>query len=168
MEAIVAKSSPSTYVLIREKVKLSQYGSSVLLNLIDFTYYYVAPDLNKQIVTRVSVSKGTNKQVLLKVAKQEPPIAFTSGEVSALQAYVNEVCGAGIDYKVSSANSDKLYVKAEVFYQGQFSSTISDDVITAINAYLTNLSSPDNFNGVVKVFVFTGSNTKCYRCRTLF
>ncbi len=151
MEAIVNKSAPSTYVWIREKVKLFQYGSSVLLNLTDLTYYYAAPDVDKQIVTRVSVSKGTNKQVLVKVAKSEPPVAFSGGEVSALQAYVEEVCGAGIDYKVSSAESDKLYVKAEVFYQGQFSSTIEDDVIAAINAYLSNLSSPENFNGVVRV-----------------
>ena len=151
MESIVNKSAASTYVWIRNKVKLFQYGSSVLLNLVDLTYYYAVPDIDKQIVTRVSVSKGTNKQVLIKVAKSEPPVAFTSGEVSALQAYVDEVCGAGIDYKVSSAESDKLYVKAEVFYQGQFSSTIENDVIAAINAYLSNLSSPENFNGVVRV-----------------
>ena len=151
MEAIVAKSAPSTYVWIREKAKLFQYGSSVLLNLTDYTYYYSAPDTEKQIVTRVSVSKGTNKQVLIKVAKEEPPVSFTSGELSAFQAYIDEVCSAGIDYKVSSADSDKLYVKAEIFYQGQFSSTISDDVITAIDAYLANLSSPENFNGVVRV-----------------
>ena len=151
MEILVSKSAPSTFVWIREKVKLFQYGSSVLLNFTDLTYYYAAPDPLKQIVTRVSVSKGNNKQVLIKVAKSEPPTSFLPGEISALQSYVEERCSAGIDYKVSSGNPDNLYINAEVFYQGQFSSTIQNDVITAINLYLANLSSPDNFNGLVRV-----------------
>jgi len=151
MEVLVSKSAPSTYVWIREKVKLFQFGYDVKLNTTDLTYYYETTDTTAQIISRVSVLKGGNKTVFIKVAKSEPPVALNGTEKTAVANYVNEVCSAGIDYQVISLESDKLYIRSEIFYNGQFSDTIENDVKTAIADYLSNISSPENFNGTIKI-----------------
>lgn len=151
IETIVSKSHGSHLAWIRVKVLEWQNGDNILLNTTDYNYYYAVVDTLKNIVTRVSVNNAPNKTVIIKVAKSDPPEPLSAGEVVALGAYINEICSAGITYLVTSTDSDKLYIRAEIFYNGQYASTIEDDVKGAIDLYLQNLSSVENFNGVIKV-----------------
>jgi hypothetical protein len=83
----------------------------------------------------------------VKVAKSEPPAALSSLELDALTSYINVIGVAGISYNVISNAADRLYVAAQVYYRGLFSSVIKTNVIAAINAYLASIP----FNGQVKV-----------------
>jgi hypothetical protein len=88
-----------------------------------------------------------SNQVVVKVAKSEPPVALTSTELNSLQSYVNQIGIVGINYNCQSLTSDKLYIEAEIYYDGQYSTVISGTVVNAINTFLSNLS----FNGILKV-----------------
>jgi hypothetical protein len=80
-----------------------------------------------------------SNNVKIKVAKSEPPTALSGAQTSALQSYINVIGCAGINYLVSSSTSDKLYVDADIYYQGMYSDVISANVIAAIDAYLAGL-----------------------------
>jgi hypothetical protein len=108
---------------------------------------YPIIDESLRIVTRCSVTTDLANSVIIKVAKSDPPQALTSNELTALQSYVNVIGAAGITYSVRSLNSDKLYIQAQVFYNGQYSDVISANVIQAINNFLSQLP----FNGQMRV-----------------
>lgn len=149
VEAKIALSAPATPQWIQDKVFKFQYDAAnpQIVQLIDLIPQYptINPDL--RIVTRCSVRSTVSNQVTIKVAKEEPPTALTIGEVDALQDYINILGIAGIRYNVESSLSDKLFVDADVYYQGQFSSIISDRVIAAIEGFLAAIP----FDGQVKV-----------------
>ena len=141
IETIVDYSVPNTATWLQAKAFKFQYDAVTpqivtLVNLVP-TYPIVNEDL--QIVSRCSVKSDLSNNVKIKVAKNEPPEALDSSERSALQDYINVIGCAGINYLVSSGDSDKLYVQADVYYQGQYSAVISDNVITAIESYLSAL-----------------------------
>jgi hypothetical protein len=85
--------------------------------------------------------------VIIKVAKSEPPVALASGELSSLQGYINALGVAGVQYNCISQDADRVYINADIFYNGQYSSTIQGTVINAIQLFLANLS----FNGQLKI-----------------
>jgi hypothetical protein len=85
--------------------------------------------------------------VLVKVAKSEPPVKLSGAELTSLNGFLNDINFAGVNYIASSLDADKLYLKANIFYDGQYSTTISDAVIDAIDTYLANLP----FDGTVKL-----------------
>jgi len=47
-------------------------------------------------------------------------------------------------------NADTLFVVADIYYQGQYSAVIQDNVYNSVNNYLVNLSKT-NFDGILKV-----------------
>lgn len=149
VEAKIALSAPATPQWVQDKVFKFQYDAAnpQIVQLIDLIPQYptINPDL--RIVTRCSVRSTVSNQVTIKVAKEEPPTALTSGEINALQDYINTLGVAGIRYSVESSLSDKLFVDADVFYQGQFSSIISDRVVAAIEGFLASIP----FDGQMKV-----------------
>ncbi len=141
IESIVDRAAPNTAAWVQDRVFKFQYDATTpqVIDLVELVPTYPTVNLDLQIVTRCSVKADLSNNVKIKVAKSEPPVALTNDERSALQDYVTTIGCAGINYLVSSATSDKLYVQADVYYQGQYSAIIADNVITAIEAFLAAL-----------------------------
>lgn len=141
VEKTVALAAPQTAQWIQDKVFKFQYDvtNPQVIQFINFVPQYPVVDADLQIITRCSVKTTISNVVKIKVAKQSPPIAITTPELNALQSYVNDIGVAGIDYQVESTNADKLYVQAQIFYIGQYSTVISANVIAAIESYLGSI-----------------------------
>lgn len=141
IETIVDYSTPNTATWVQQKAFKFQYDAVTpqVVTLVDLVPTYPIINEDLQIVTRCSVKSDLSNNVKIKVAKNEPPEALTSGERSALQDYINVIGCAGINYLVSSGTSDKLYVQADIYYQGQYSAIITANVISAIESYLSSL-----------------------------
>lgn len=148
VEATAAGAAPASQAWMQAQVLKFQYSPVVpqIVQLINFAPAYTTVDPTLQIISRASVVTTVAGAVLIKVATGNPPGALNSSQLSALQDYVDTV-GATIDYTVSSSAADELYIQADVYYQGQYSAIISQNVILAINTYLANLP----FNGQLKV-----------------
>jgi hypothetical protein len=149
VETTVSLAAPQTPQWLQDKVFKFQYSATnpQVIQLINFIPAYPVVDTALRIVTRCSVRTTLANQVLIKVAKSEPPVALVSGEVTALQNYLTTMGVAGVNYSVSSTASDKLYVQATVYFQGQYSSVIQTNVVTAITAYLSGIP----FDGTLKL-----------------
>jgi hypothetical protein len=147
IEALIAKAGAGTVPWIRDQILKFQSGDNVEYN--NGVVAYTTIDTTKQILTRCSVTQDTNRTINAKVAKSEPPEPLLSGEKTELEYYIKQIQFAGTQINVVSASSDKLYILAEIFYDGQFNSTIQSDVIAALDNYCSTLSSATNFNGTV-------------------
>jgi hypothetical protein len=149
LETIVDNAPVGTDGWVQSQSLLFQYSATdpqiIVLN--DFVPSYPVVDTDLQIITRCSVKTLPNKVVSVKVAKSDPPSALTSTELSSFAGYLDDISFAGVQYNAVSLASDKLYLDAEIFYNGQYSSVISDTVIAAINDYLANIP----FDGNVRV-----------------
>jgi hypothetical protein len=69
---------------------------------------------------------------------------LTSPQQTALQSYLNNILFAGMQWNVISALPDYLMVGAQIYYNGQYTPTISSTVQSAILSYLGNLSYNGN------------------------
>lgn len=152
VETTAAAASPASYSWLQDQIFKFQYSATItqVVQFINFAPSYALIDESLRIITRCSVTTSLSNTVLIKVAKGDPPGPLAAGEITALSAYLNPPFGigvAGINYIISSKDSDKLYVQADIFYQGTYSSVIQLNVITAINDYLASLP----FNGQMKV-----------------
>ena len=145
----ISKAIPNTATWLTQKVYDFQYDATTpqILQLIDYAPKYPSVSDALKIVSRCSVVSTISNRVIIKVAKNNPPEALDSLQVASLQDYVNIIGTAGISYTVTSSASDKIYIDADVYYNGQYSAVIQDTVINAINVYLANLP----FNGQLKV-----------------
>jgi hypothetical protein len=108
---------------------------------------YPIVDTTKQIVTRCSVNTEINKQVSIRVAKENPPVKLTTAEVNALSSYVTLIGNAGVTYNVISLDPDLIEINADIYYNAQYSAIISDSMTNAINTFLANI----DFNGAIYV-----------------
>jgi hypothetical protein len=149
VETTVSLSAPQTAQWVQDKVLKFQYSATdpQVVQLIDLVPQYPVVNADLRIVSRCSVKSNINNAVLIKVAKNNPPEALASGELSALQSYVDIIGVAGINYIVSSTASDKIYIDATIYYNGMYTVGISDAVISAIDNYLATIP----FDGVVKL-----------------
>jgi hypothetical protein len=149
LEAIVDAAPIGTDGWVQSQSLLFQYSATdpQVITLVDFVPAYSVVDTDLQIITRCSVKTLPNKTVNVKVAKSDPPSALTATELSSFAGYLDDISFAGVQYNAISLASDKLYLDAEVFYNGQYSSVISDTVIAAVNDYLANIP----FDGNVRV-----------------
>jgi hypothetical protein len=150
IEAVAAKSYPGSAKWIQAKVFEFQYSATTPQYVemqSDFSLAYPIIDSSLRIVTRCSVNRLLNKTVLIKVAKSDPPTTLSAGELTALQAYVNDIGFVGIDYSLLSELPDRMGLEAEIFYDGQYAASIQTSVIDALNNYLASLP----FDGVVNV-----------------
>lgn len=150
MTAIQEISAAATPLWIQDKMFKFQYSATnpQVLQIINNVPAYTTVDEDLQIIKGCSVTTTVVNSVIIKTAKESPLTALSVGEVAAAQTYIDQLGTAGINYTVLSLDSDKLYVEAEVFYQGLFSPVIQTTVIDALDAYLENLST-NNFNGYV-------------------
>ena len=152
VEAQVNASAGASILWLQAKMFQFQYDAITpqVVQLINTVPQYPVVDATKQIVTACSVTSSLSNQVTIKVAKSNPYVALVSAELTAAQSYINTIGAAGISYTVISLNPDKLYVQASIYYQGQYSTVIQQNVIDAINSFLQNLSIT-NFNGSMKI-----------------
>lgn len=149
VEATAAAAAPATPSWLQAQIFKFQYDANVpqVVQLINFAPAYPVVDESLQIITRCSVTTNLSNNVLVKVATGEPPAALSSPQLASLQSYLAEIGIAGVVYNVISSAADKLYVQANVYYQGQYSAVIKADVIQAIDNYLASIP----FNGQVKI-----------------
>lgn len=149
IETVISKGKVGSTKWLQNKVFNFQYSPTIpqVIQIIDFapSYYIVDPKL--RIVTRCSVKTAANKVVSIKVAKSEPPEALNATEINSLKGYVNEIGFAGIQAKVTTFQPDIFFLKANIYYDGQYSSTIQASVIAAIKDYFANLP----FDGTIKM-----------------
>ena len=148
-ENTVANAIPLTAQWLQNKVFEFQYDATnpQVLQLINFVPQYPLINTSLRIVTRCSVKTDISNIVKIKVATGNTPAALSSLQISALQSYINTLGTAGIKYIVTSTNSDKIYIAADIYYQGVYSSVISANVIAAINNYFSSIP----FDGAVKL-----------------
>jgi hypothetical protein len=159
IEDIVATSIVPSEAWLKSKVMEFQYDSVTpqVVVMVDYAPQYDPIDTTKRIITRCSVKTQGNRVVTVKVAKSEPPVALSAPELTALQGYLtqggtNANDGTGIGYAgvqivASSITADKLYIKATIYYDGQYAAVISDNVIAALEQFMADLP----FDGVIKV-----------------
>jgi hypothetical protein len=158
VETQVAQSAGASVLWLQAKMFQFQYDATTpqVIQLINTVPQYPVVDANKRIITACSVTSSLSNQVSIKVAKSSPFVALATAELTAAQSYINTIGAAGITYNVISLNADKLYVQAQVYYQGQYSTVIQQNVIAAINSFLQNLSIV-NFNGSMKISDLEGA-----------
>jgi hypothetical protein len=149
LNAAVALAAPATAAWIKWKVEQFQYSSSSpqVVQLVNFVPTYPTIAKTLQIITRCSVSTSGNNIVKIKVAKSAPPTVLSALEASSLTGYISAIIPAGVVFQLINSPSDKLYIDADIYYNGQYSATISDDVIAAINSYLKLLPA----DGIVEI-----------------
>lgn len=152
IEGIVARSPGASILWVQDKMFKFQYDATnpQIVQLINTIPQYPTVDATKRIITACSVTSNVANTVNIKVAKSNPYTALSGPELSAAQSYIDTIGVAGIDYNVISLAADKLYIQADVYYQGQYSAVIQTNVIAAINTYLQQLSLV-NFNGDLKM-----------------
>lgn len=145
----ISLAAPGTRQWVQAQVLKFQYSATnpQILQLINLVPTYPVIDSTLQIVTRCSVTTDLNKVFQIKVAQSDPPVAITGLPYSSLQGYLNNTMFDGVDFVLISGVADKLYVNAEVFYDGQYAAAIQTNVETAINAFLAAIP----FNGDVKI-----------------
>ena len=152
LEALLAKSAPATPLWIQDQTFKFQYSATVpqiVAIQTDFSIAYPVPDATLRIVTQCSVQTDVNKNILVKVAVGSPPAAMGATPLGQLQGYLTSIIPAGLYVTASSLDADKLYVKASVYYDGQYSN-ISEDVIAALDAYCASFQGT-KFNGIIRV-----------------
>lgn len=161
IETTVSKAAVGSDAWLKAKVLLFQYDSVTpqVLTLVDFVPQYPIINADLRIITRCSVKTIGSKIAVVKVAKSEPPVALSAPQLSSLQSYLTNggdgtYAGrgvgfgfAGVQINAVSLTSDKLYLKANIYYNGQYSAVIQTTVVTAIENYLKNI----DFDGNVKL-----------------
>lgn len=162
IETKIAKSAVGNSAWLQDKIlNYFQYSATTaqVTELIDNVPTYPVIDATLRIVTRCSINTDALNVCVVKVAKSDPPEIMTTPEVNALSSFLNQggdgtIIGngrgigfTGVYYKVNSYDSDKLYLDAEIIYNGQYASIIQTMVEAAINTYLSNIP----FDSKVKV-----------------
>ena len=149
IEDKISKSVAGTDEWLTSKVLDFQYSATnpQILTLVDLVPTYPVVDDSLKLITRCAVTTTVSNQVVVKVAKNEPPEALTPTELISLQSYINNIGVVGIDYLGASAEADRIWIDADIYYNGQYSGVIEDTVNGAIDTFLSTLP----FNGVFKV-----------------
>ena len=152
LEATASQSAAASPLWIQAQMFEFQYSATdpQIIQLINTVPQYPVVDATKRIITACSVTSTTSNEVTIKVAKSDPFQALATAELSAAQGYINYLGTAGINYTVVSLDADRIYIDANIYYQGQYSSVIQANVIAAIDAFLQNLSIT-NFDGSLKM-----------------
>jgi hypothetical protein len=153
IEAIVETLPPQTAPWWKAQMLKFQYSSTdpqeIQLNTTTLAPYYPTVNTTLQIIKYCSVTAGGLGVVNIKCASQSSglPLVLDSLQLASAQSYVNTIGITGIYYNVQSSPSDKLWLKATIYYRGIYSAVISANVISAITTYLANIP----FDGVVQL-----------------
>ncbi len=149
IDSVIANSAVNTAAWLKGKVEEFQYSASnpQVISLVNYAPQYATVNTDLQIISRCAVVSDLNKIVKIKVATGDTPTTLSSPQYTALSAYIDSILPVGVSFDLINLTSDKLYVEAEVYYDGQYIDVIQTNVEAAINTYLENLE----FNGAVVV-----------------
>ena len=149
VQTLVSAAAPATPTWLQAQILKFQYSATTpqVIQLINFAPAYAVVDATLNIISRCSVTTTLSNSVIIKVATGTTPAALSAPQLSALQAYVNQIGIAGVNYSCVSLSPDQLFVQANIYYQGQYSSVIQANVIAAINNFLAAIP----FNGQMKI-----------------
>jgi len=139
VETIVNRGVVGSKAWLDYQIRRFQYTNILILDTNTLQYKYANSDTKKEIISRVSITDGINKDIIIKVAKNEPPATLTTDEKDALNSYLKQIVTAGVTTTLISTNSDKVRLYAQIYYDGQYSTVIKDNVIIGINNYLATL-----------------------------
>lgn len=132
--------------------RILEYQNGDVLKYANGRYYYDVINTEKQLVKFCSVTETANKTITIKVAKGDIPTKLTTPELTGgLKDYVDFIRFAGTQINLVSLDADKFYVSANIYYLGQYYSTIELSVKSALTNYLNSISAGENFNGAVVV-----------------
>lgn len=150
IEDIAAKAPAASAPWVQDKMFKFQYSATdpQIIALVDTVPTYPTVDPLLRIITACSVTSSVSNETQVKVAKQTPFVALSAPELSAAQGYINIIGIAGINYVVISLESDKMFIEADIYYQGQYAAVIQANVIAAIEAWFVDRAT-NNFNGAV-------------------
>lgn len=148
-EIKINSATPATEQWLTDRVFKFQYSATTpqVIQLVDLAPVYPLIDPTLRVVTRCSVVTTLSNTVNIKTAKNEPPVALSPTELASLQSYVNVIGVPGVFYNCSSGEADRVYIDANIYYSGQYSTVIEGTVTNAINTFLANLP----FNGQFKI-----------------
>lgn len=161
IETTIDKAPTGSALWLQDRIFKFQYSATIpqVTQLINYAPTYPLIEANLRIVTRCSVNTTALNTVDIKVAKSEPSVALTSTELNSLKGYVSQggngtIIGAGVGigfagiyYNINSYTSDKIYLKCNVIFNGQYANVIQVNTELAINNYLKNIP----FNSNIKV-----------------
>lgn len=150
IENIAAKAPAASAPWVQDKMFKFQYSATdpQIIALIDTVPTYPVVDESLRIITACSVTSSVSNETQVKVARQTPFVALSGPMISAAQGYINIIGIVGINYVVISLESDKMYIEADIYYQGQYAAVIQANVIAAIEAWFVD-RAVNNFNGAV-------------------
>lgn len=153
IEALIAAAAPATNLWLQKVAFKFQYSATdpQVLEVVDDKLQYPETREDLRIITRCSVQRTLTSNVLIKVAKGIVPGPLSAPELAALSDYMRDQGVAGINYVCSSLDPDKLMIAADVYFRGQYSAVIFDNVQSAVNTYYASLSDGKSLNGVVKL-----------------
>lgn len=145
----ITLAAPATPTWIKYKVEQFQYSATIpqVLQLVNYVPTYPTIDTTLQIITRCAVNTVGNNTVRVKVAKSDPPVVLSALEASSLTSYVAAIVPAGVVFQIINLTADKLYISGDIYYSGQYATTITDSVEASINAYLEGLPA----DGIVEI-----------------
>lgn len=148
-ELAISKAPPGSPAWLQDQVFKFQYSatSPQVIQLINFAPQYPIVDPTLRIITRCSVTTDISNNVTIKVATGDTPGPLDGPQLVALSSYINAIGVAGPTYNTISNDADRLYLQADIYYKGLFSSVIKSNVILAIANYLAGIP----FNGRIKV-----------------
>jgi hypothetical protein len=142
IEALVTTSAAGTAQWLRAQCLAFQYSATtpqvVQYNVGNNTIAYPIVNTSLQIIKQCAIQSNINNVVLIKVNTASAGV-LTSPQLTAFQSYLNQIVFAGTQYSVISALPDYLMVGVQIYYNGQYTPTITTDVPNAINNYLANL-----------------------------
>lgn len=152
IEDIAAKAPAASAPWVQDKMFKFQYSATdpQIIALVDTVPTYPTVDPLLRIITACSVTSSVSNETQVKVAKDTPFAALSAPELSAAQGYINIIGIAGINYVVISLPSDKMFIEADIYYQGQYAAVIQANVIAAIEAWFIDRAT-NNFNGAVEM-----------------
>ena len=149
VEAIIGKVTTPTDAWWQKQILLWQYSSTnpqvIQLDTTNFFPYYAVVNAAYRLISNCSVVTTGNNIIQIKVTNNGA--ILTAPETTALTAYINSIAPAGIQWTIVNELPDRLYVNAQIYYNGQYAPVISSTVISALDSYLKNIP----FDGIVKI-----------------
>ena len=160
IETIRLNAKVGTLAWYREQALFFQYSATdpQAVQIIDHVPAYPTIDTSLRIITQAAAI-AVNEDIQIKVAKGSFPsfTTLTASELAALNTYFNGsntgavegITFAGKKVVFVSKASDRLYINADIYFNGQITETQArTNVETALNNFLSTFTD-EAFNGVI-------------------
>jgi len=152
VETIVALAAAGTPQWIQKQVLNFQWSATspqiIKFSTDNFYPYYEAVNPALRIVNQCSVATTPNKLALIKAASNST--ALTAPQLAALTSYLDFINFAGVYFQLRSVAADFIMLGYDIYYDGQYASTIQADCEKALTDFLST-SNINDFNGVIKL-----------------